>query len=102
MAVPLRRVFESTSDTNATSVPRHVSGTVKLPKALLSLGTGEGVAERSILRRCKRWVTGSLSWKFLDWGTLQRPIALVATASPRAGDFLRCRAFQHLCQGIRI
>jgi len=71
MAVPLRRVFELTSETNATSVPRHVSGTVKLPKALLSLGTGEGVAERSTpqdAELCKALGFSVFHGSFLVWG----------------------------------
>jgi hypothetical protein len=83
----------------------HASGAVNLPKALLSLGTGEGVAERSTPkdagRNERRGFSNGISRK-LGLGTFERPIALVATTSPRAGDFLRCRAFQHLCQGIRI
>jgi hypothetical protein len=32
--------------------------------------------------------------------TLEPPIALVAAASPRAGDLLLCRPFQHLFKGF--
>jgi hypothetical protein len=58
---------------------------VKLPKALLSLGTGEGVAERSPPKdaeRCKTLGFGGLSRKSLGLGTLQRPITLITATSP--------------------